>query len=350
MLGFGAFPLWAGARSGRYSALFHVEHFPIRPQFPKCSTWNKTPTIHPIQTLRPEPHPPFRQKSSPYKPTDHPPARASIAQPCPLTASTSSSNQLPHPRLHHRLRPRHLPNTTTTPTADSQPAPAKEITAASLIVSATAEDSIGPAFTGLLYKKLRQRILLVSPQPPRPTSSPFSSGSSPVSCASGETPPTKSSRPLPAGETPEGKFPSQRDRPGRLSEGRHLTVSQGDHCGRLRNWRPPASADAEVASDFKNLRPWFLEIETPINAPPRLPRKELRRRLVAVPIPHPFAPIPRPYPRDRSGRSLHRPTDASCESTGTVPSGEATTKSEITLLSQHEERARDSLPTPTKHI
>ena len=189
---FGAFPLWARARSGRNSALFHVEHFPFRLPFPNCSTWNKTlhhpsnsdPTTPLSSSIRSEsqngplrsrplsrPHLPPWRTLRPYLPAHHP----GSSRPGALHPSLRLWLLLQHhhpagrfPSSSRRTDNRHL----------------------SLSVSATAEDSIGPARTGLPYKKSPINECSFSPRPQTPTSSAFSSVSSQVPCASEKTPST----------------------------------------------------------------------------------------------------------------------------------------------------------------
>ena len=153
---FGAFPLWARARSGRNSALFHVEHFPFRLPFPNCSTWNKTlhhpsnsdPTTPLSSSIRSEsqngplrsrplsrPHLPPWRTLRPYLPAHHP-GSSRPGAPTLLSGCGFSSN-------------------TTTRPADSHPAPAGQITATSL----------SP------YRQLR-RIQSAQPAPASPTKKP----------------------------------------------------------------------------------------------------------------------------------------------------------------------------------
>ncbi len=136
--------------------MFHVEHFPIRLQFPKCSTWNRAlcqpsnsgPQLRLLSTIRSE-----KFNDPLLKPTDVPATPASFAPRRPAHTHRHIIQRADAPAATTLVSGCSSSYNTTTPPADSQPAPAGPMTAASLSVSATPEDSIGPAFTGLPYEK-----------------------------------------------------------------------------------------------------------------------------------------------------------------------------------------------------
>lgn len=172
---FEAFPLWAQARSGRNSALFHVEHFPIRLQFPKCSTWNNTlhhpsnsdPQTRLLPSIRSEKLNPPPLEADPWP--DRPRLlRAASIHTCRHIVQTEPTLAATTLVSVSGLSS----NTTTTPPADSQLAPPGSLTRPSLSPSAGVLASIGRTFLGLNHPKTHQRMPLfhhsLQRQPHRP--------------------------------------------------------------------------------------------------------------------------------------------------------------------------------------
>ena len=216
---FEAFPLWAQARSGRNSALFHVEHFPIRLQFPKCSTWNNT--LH------------------------HPSNSDPQTRLLPSIRSENPGGHLPRLRFRPLLQHHHYP-------AGRFPASSSRIADPSLPLPIGRGPSLNRSHLPRPQPpKNPSTNAPFSPQPPTPTSSAFSSVSSQVSRPSGNLRRQDRLHRFRRGKLLSPSCPSQPDCPGRFSQGRRLTVSLGNQPGPLRN-RP---SHPRTGCRRKRLRP-----------------------------------------------------------------------------------------------